>query len=75
VVETGRVLPIASAVPLAIGAMLLWRSRRGRRTRLERKGCGPMKLLAKLVENAISHSPPGAHIHVVLGDAGNRQGP
>jgi hypothetical protein len=32
-VETGRVLPIASGVPLAIGAMLLWRGARGRRRR------------------------------------------
>ena len=30
-VETGRVLPIASGVPLAIGAVLLWRGARGRR--------------------------------------------
>jgi hypothetical protein len=30
VVETGRVLPIASGVPLVIGAMLLWRAARGR---------------------------------------------
>jgi len=29
-VETGRMLPIASGVPLVIGAMLLWRSARGR---------------------------------------------
>jgi hypothetical protein len=30
VVEMGRVLPIASGVPLVIGAMLLWRVARGR---------------------------------------------
>jgi hypothetical protein len=30
VVETGRVLPIASGVPLVIGAMLLWRTARDR---------------------------------------------
>jgi hypothetical protein len=32
VVETGRVLPIASGVPLVIGTMLLWRAARGRGT-------------------------------------------
>jgi hypothetical protein len=40
VVETRRVLPIASGVPLAIGAMLLWRSVRGRRTRPAPKDAG-----------------------------------
>jgi hypothetical protein len=40
VVETGRVLPIASGVPLAIGAMLLWRGRRSRRSPPEAKDAG-----------------------------------
>jgi hypothetical protein len=40
VVETGRVLPIAFGVPLAIGGMLLWRGARGRRSPWLRKGVG-----------------------------------
>jgi hypothetical protein len=39
-VETRRVLPIASGVPLAIGAMLLWRGVRGRRRRSAPKDAG-----------------------------------
>jgi hypothetical protein len=39
-VETGRVLSIASGVPLAIGAMLLWRGARGRRRRPAPKDAG-----------------------------------
>jgi len=37
-VEIGRVLPIASGVPLAIGAMLLWRGLHDRRRRSMPKG-------------------------------------
>ena len=40
VVETGRVLPIASGVPLAIGALLLWRGARSRRRRPTPKDAG-----------------------------------
>jgi hypothetical protein len=40
VVETGRVLPIASSIPLAIGAMLLWRGARGRSRRAAPKDAG-----------------------------------
>ena len=40
VVETGRVLPVAFGVPLAIGGMLLWRGVRGRRSPWLRKGVG-----------------------------------
>jgi hypothetical protein len=38
VVDTGRVLPIASGVPLAMGAMLVWRGARGRWRRPVPKG-------------------------------------
>jgi two-component system OmpR family response regulator len=46
VVETRRVLPIASGVPLSIGAMLLWRAARPPRETSGVQGCGTMKILA-----------------------------